>query len=50
MLIDAIFIFFKTDVLLVWRLEAALVDDGKLIVLDRANLARIREEQGFQDK
>jgi hypothetical protein len=30
------------------RLEAALVDDGKLIVLDRANLDRIREEQGFQ--
>jgi hypothetical protein len=30
------------------RLEAALVDDGKLIVLDRANLDRVREEQGFQ--
>jgi hypothetical protein len=30
------------------RLEAALVDDGKLVVLDRANLDRIREEQGFQ--
>jgi hypothetical protein len=30
------------------RLEAALVDDGKLIVLDRANLDKVREEQGFQ--
>ncbi|MHC6202010.1 CsgG/HfaB family protein [Breznakiellaceae bacterium SP9] len=29
------------------RLEAALVDGGKLIVLDRANLDKIREEQGF---
>ncbi|GHT80488.1 hypothetical protein FACS189467_2740 [Bacteroidia bacterium] len=30
------------------RLEAALVDDGKLIVLDRANLDKVRDEQGFQ--
>ncbi|AEF82597.1 CsgG/HfaB family protein [Leadbettera azotonutricia] len=30
------------------RLEAALVDGKKLIVVDRANLDRIREEQGFQ--
>jgi hypothetical protein len=30
------------------RLEAALVDDGKLIVLDRANLDKVREEQGLQ--
>ncbi|MHC6201899.1 leucine-rich repeat domain-containing protein [Breznakiellaceae bacterium SP9] len=29
------------------RLEAALVDDGKLVVLDRANLDKVREEQGF---
>ncbi|GHV72272.1 hypothetical protein AGMMS49928_28740 [Spirochaetia bacterium] len=30
------------------RLEAALVGGKKLIVVDRANLDRIREEQGFQ--
>jgi hypothetical protein len=30
------------------RLEAALVDGGKLGVVDRANLDKIREEQGFQ--
>lgn len=30
------------------RLEAALVSGGKLVVVDRANLDRIREEQGFQ--
>jgi hypothetical protein len=30
------------------RLEAALVDGKKLVVVDRANLDRIREEQGFQ--
>jgi hypothetical protein len=30
------------------RLEAALVSGRKLIVVDRANLDRVREEQGFQ--
>ncbi|MDR1894090.1 MAG: hypothetical protein LBQ61_05265 [Spirochaetales bacterium] len=30
------------------RLEAALVGGRKLVVVDRANLDRIREEQGFQ--
>jgi hypothetical protein len=30
------------------RLEAALVSDKKLVVVDRANLDKIREEQGFQ--
>jgi hypothetical protein len=30
------------------RLEAALVGGKKLVVVDRANLDRIREEQGFQ--
>jgi hypothetical protein len=30
------------------RLEAALVSDRKLVVVDRANLDKIREEQGFQ--
>ena len=30
------------------QLEAALVGSGKLIVLDRANLDKIRMEQGFQ--
>lgn len=30
------------------RLEAALVSGRKLIVVDRANLDKIREEQGFQ--
>jgi hypothetical protein len=30
------------------RLEAALVDGGKLVVVDRANLDKVRAEQGFQ--
>ncbi|GAB6391076.1 MAG: DUF1566 domain-containing protein [Treponematales bacterium] len=30
------------------RLEAVLVNSGKLVVVDRANLDKIREEQGFQ--
>jgi hypothetical protein len=30
------------------RLEAAVVSGGKLVVVDRANLDRVREEQGFQ--
>jgi hypothetical protein len=30
------------------RLEAALVSDKKLVVVDRANLDKVREEQGFQ--
>ncbi|MDR2093994.1 MAG: DUF1566 domain-containing protein, partial [Treponema sp.] len=30
------------------RLEAAVVNGGKLVVVDRANLDKIREEQGFQ--
>ncbi|GHU84771.1 hypothetical protein FACS189473_2820 [Spirochaetia bacterium] len=30
------------------RLEAALVSDRKLVVVDRANMDKIREEQGFQ--
>jgi hypothetical protein len=30
------------------RLEAALVDSEKLVVVDRANLDKIRAEQGFQ--
>jgi hypothetical protein len=30
------------------RLEAALVNGKKLVVVDRANLDKIREEQGFQ--
>jgi hypothetical protein len=30
------------------RLEAALVGGGRLVVVDRANLDKIREEQGFQ--
>jgi hypothetical protein len=30
------------------RLEAALVDGNKLVVVDRANLDKVREEQGFQ--
>jgi hypothetical protein len=33
---------------IIGRLEAALVGGKKLIVVDRANLDRIREEQGFQ--
>jgi hypothetical protein len=30
------------------RLEAALVNGKKLVVMDRANLDKVREEQGFQ--
>jgi hypothetical protein len=30
------------------RLEAAIVDSGKLVVVDRAHLDQIRSEQGFQ--
>jgi hypothetical protein len=30
------------------RLESAIVSGGKLVVVDRANLDKIREEQGFQ--
>ena len=30
------------------QLEAVLVNSGKLVVVDRANLDKIREEQGFQ--
>ncbi|GHU48891.1 hypothetical protein FACS1894200_06750 [Spirochaetia bacterium] len=30
------------------RLEAALVGSGKLVVVDRTNLDKVREEQGFQ--
>jgi hypothetical protein len=30
------------------RLEAALVGSGKLVVVDRANLDKVRAEQGFQ--
>jgi hypothetical protein len=30
------------------RLESAIVSSGKLIVVDRANLDKVREEQGFQ--
>jgi hypothetical protein len=30
------------------RLEAALVNGKKLVVVDRANLGKVREEQGFQ--
>ena len=30
------------------RLESALVSGKKLVVVDRANLDKIREEQGFQ--
>jgi hypothetical protein len=30
------------------RLEAALVDGGTLVVVDRANLDKVRAEQGFQ--
>jgi len=37
---------FSTQVLT--RLESAIVSNGKLIVVDRANLDKIREEQGFQ--
>ncbi|MCL2184814.1 MAG: InlB B-repeat-containing protein [Treponema sp.] len=37
---------FSTQVLT--RLESAIVSNGKLIVVDRANLDKIRAEQGFQ--
>jgi hypothetical protein len=37
---------FSTQVLT--RLESAMVNRGKLVVVDRANLDKIREEQGFQ--
>jgi hypothetical protein len=37
---------FSTQVLT--RLESVLVSSGKLVVVDRANLDKIREEQGFQ--
>ncbi|GAB6393281.1 MAG: penicillin-binding protein activator LpoB [Treponematales bacterium] len=30
------------------RLESVLVNNGKLVVVDRANLDKVREEQGFQ--
>jgi hypothetical protein len=30
------------------RLESAIVSNGKLVVVDRANLDKVREEQGFQ--
>ncbi|MDR0585028.1 MAG: hypothetical protein LBG57_11890 [Treponema sp.] len=33
---------------IIGRLEAALVGGKKLVVVDRANLDRVREEQGFQ--
>jgi hypothetical protein len=33
---------------IIGRLEAALVSGEKLVVVDRANLDKIREEQGFQ--
>jgi len=37
---------FSTQVLT--RLESAIVNSGKLVVVDRANLDKIRAEQGFQ--
>jgi curli biogenesis system outer membrane secretion channel CsgG len=37
---------FSTQVLT--RLESAIVSSGKLVVVDRANLDKVREEQGFQ--
>ena len=37
---------FSTQVLT--RLESAIVSNGKLIVVDRTNLDKIREEQGYQ--
>jgi len=37
---------FSTQVLT--RLESAIVGNGNLVVVDRANLDKIREEQGFQ--
>ena len=37
---------FSTQVLT--RLESAVVGSGKLVVVDRANLDKVREEQGFQ--
>jgi hypothetical protein len=37
---------FSTQVLT--RLESVIVSNGKLVVVDRANLDKVREEQGFQ--
>jgi len=37
---------FSTQVLT--RLESAIVSNGKLVVVDRANLDKVRAEQGFQ--
>jgi hypothetical protein len=37
---------FSTQVLT--RLESTIVSNGKLVVVDRANLDKVREEQGFQ--
>jgi hypothetical protein len=37
---------FSTQVLT--RLESAIVSSGKLVLVDRANLDKVREEQGFQ--
>jgi hypothetical protein len=37
---------FSTQVLT--RLESTIVSSGKLVVVDRANLDKVREEQGFQ--
>jgi hypothetical protein len=37
---------FSTQVLT--RLESAIVSGGRLVVVDRANLDKVREEQGFQ--
>ena len=37
---------FSTQILT--RLESAIVGSGKLVVVDRANLDKVREEQGFQ--
>jgi hypothetical protein len=37
---------FSTQVLT--RLESAIVGGGRLVVVDRANLDKVREEQGFQ--
>jgi uncharacterized lipoprotein YmbA len=37
---------FSTQVLT--RLESAIVGNGNLVVVDRANLDKVREEQGFQ--
>ncbi|MDR2601896.1 MAG: penicillin-binding protein activator LpoB [Spirochaetaceae bacterium] len=37
---------FSTQVLT--RLESSIISSGKLVVVDRANLDKVREEQGFQ--